>query len=154
MLLTPVVAGPRIPRPLRLSSKAYIALSSALISGTASSAPRLTRRQRVAALAAVLALLLLAAATIITAGHSVQIIRTAVCDANTKIDCNSAGLGGITKAADALVSPVLVALFAISPIACLIGTAAVMFGNRRGLVIIGSALGALILAGAVKGIVA
>jgi hypothetical protein len=64
------------------------------------------------------------------------------------------GLGGITNAADALVSPVLVALFAICPIACLVGAGAVMFGNRCGVIIIASALGALVLAGAIKGIVA
>ena len=83
-----------------------------------------------------------------------QIIRTAVCDANKgQIDCNSSGLGGITNAADALISPILVALFAVAPIACLIGAGAVMVGSRRGIVIIASALGALVLAGAIKGIV-
>lgn len=88
-------------------------------------------------------------------GEPAQIIRNAVCTANAgQVNCNSAGLGGITNAADALISPVLVALFAICPIACLIGAGAVMFGNRRGVVIIASALGALVLAGAVKGIVA
>jgi hypothetical protein len=85
----------------------------------------------------------------------VQIIKTAVCNANAgQINCSSSGLGGITNAADALVSPILVALFAVSPIACLIGVGAVMVGSRRGIVIIASALGALVLAGAVKGIVA
>jgi hypothetical protein len=84
-----------------------------------------------------------------------QIIRNAVCAANKgQIDCNSSGLGGITSAADALVSPILVALFAVSPIACLVGVGAVMVGSRRGILIIASSLGALVLAGAVKGIVA
>lgn len=83
------------------------------------------------------------------------IIKNAVCTANKGVvDCSSGGLGGLTSAADQLVSPALVALIAICPIACLVGAAAVMFGNRRGLVIIGSALGALVFAGAVKGIVA
>jgi hypothetical protein len=85
----------------------------------------------------------------------VRIIQNAVCSANAgQINCNSAGLGGITKAANALISPILVALFAIAPIAALIGAGAVMFGHRRGVVIVAAALGALILAGAVKGIVA
>jgi hypothetical protein len=88
-------------------------------------------------------------------GSSAQIIRNAVCSANAgQIDCNSAGLGGLVKAANDLISPVFVALIAVCPIACLVGAAAIMFGNRRGLVILGSALGALVLAGAVRGIVA
>jgi hypothetical protein len=89
-------------------------------------------------------------------GEPVQIIRSAVCAANTGtngINCNASGLGGITNAANALISPILVALFAVAPIACLIGVGAVMVGSRRGIVIIAGALGALVLAGAVKGIV-
>lgn len=83
------------------------------------------------------------------------IIKNAVCSANKgQVDCGSAGLGGLTAAADQLVSPALVALIAVCPIACLVGAGAVMFGNRKGLVIIGSALGALVFAGAIKGIVA
>lgn len=87
-------------------------------------------------------------------GSSAQIIKNAVCTANAgQVNCNSAGLGGITNAADSLISPVFVALVAICPIACLVGAGAVMFGNRRGVIIIASALGALVLAGAVRGIV-
>jgi len=86
---------------------------------------------------------------------SAQIIRNAVCSANAgQIDCNSSGLGGLVNAANDLISPVFVALIAVCPIACLVGAAAIMFGNRRGLIILGSALGALVLAGAVRGIVA
>jgi hypothetical protein len=89
-------------------------------------------------------------------GHSsAQIIRNAVCTANAgQLNCNSSGLGGITNAADAIVSPIFVALIAVAPIACLIGAGAIMFGNRRGVIMVASALGALVLAGAVKGIVA
>jgi hypothetical protein len=107
----------------------------------------------VAACAAMLAALV--AGIVLGADEPAQIIRSAVCDANSgQIDCKSQVLGGITQAARALVSPILMALFALSPIACLVGAAAVMFGNRRGVVIIASALGALVLAGAVNGIVA
>lgn len=109
----------------------------------------------VAVVGALLATLLALVAADLFQAPSVQIIRNAVCTANAgQVNCNSAGLGGITNAADALVSPVLVALFAICPIACLVGAGAVMFGNRRGVIIIASALGALVLAGAIKGIVA
>jgi hypothetical protein len=86
---------------------------------------------------------------------SAQIIRNAVCTANAgQLNCNSSGLGGITNAADAIVSPLFIALIAVAPIACLIGAGAIMFGNRRGVIMVASALGALVLAGAVKGIVA
>lgn len=116
-----------------------------------SSARRVLASVSILVVLAGLAFILICAGT----GQSVQIIRNAVCTANAgQIDCNSSGLGGITNAADALISPILVALFAVSPIACLIGVGAVMVGNRRGIVIIASALGALVLAGAVKGIVA
>lgn len=104
---------------------------------------------------ALLATALVAPLVVIGEVHSAQIIRNAVCNANAgQVDCNSAGLGGITNAADALISPVFVALVAICPIACLVGAGAVMFGHRRGVIMIASALGALVLAGAVKGIVA
>ena len=86
--------------------------------------------------------------------HGAEIVQNAVCNANKTVNCNSGGLAGLASAAQALISPILVALIAICPIACLIGAAAVMFGHRRGLVIIGSALGALVFAGAVNGIVA
>lgn len=84
-----------------------------------------------------------------------DIIKNAVCTANQgTLDCSGKGLGGLTEAADKLVGPAFIALIAICPIACLVGAGAVMFGNRRGLVIIGSALGALVFAGALEGIIA
>jgi hypothetical protein len=102
-------------------------------------------------IAAILALLLVDR----FGASSAQIIRNAVCSANAgQINCNSSGLGGLVNAANDLISPVFVALIAVCPIACLVGAAAIMFGNRRGLIILGSALGALVLAGAVRGIVA
>jgi hypothetical protein len=113
------------------------------------------RRRRTEMLVALAGCACCALLTFRTVIPAADIIKTAVCTANKKvIDCNSGGLDGLTSAADGLVSPALVALIAVCPIACLVGAAAVMFGNRRGLVIIGSALGALVFAGAIKGIVA
>jgi len=64
------------------------------------------------------------------------------------------GLEGFVNAADALITPALVAMAAITPLGCILGAGAVAFGSRRGMVIIGYSLGALIFLGSVKGIVA
>jgi hypothetical protein len=64
------------------------------------------------------------------------------------------GLEGFVNAANALLSPALVAMAAIAPLGCVVGAGAVMFGSRRGMVIIGASLGTLIFLGSVKGIVA
>jgi hypothetical protein len=64
------------------------------------------------------------------------------------------GLQGFVNAANALISPALVAMAAIAPLGCLVGAGALMFGSRRGMVIIGASLGTLIFLGSVKGIVA
>ena len=64
------------------------------------------------------------------------------------------GLEGFVNAANALLSPALVAAAALAPLGCVVGAGALMFGNRRGMPIIGASLGTLIFLGSVKGIVA
>lgn len=64
------------------------------------------------------------------------------------------GLGGFVQAADALVTPAIVAMAAVAPLACIVGAASLMFGSRKGLVIIGAALGTLVFVASIKGIVA
>src|SRR3954454_1516556 len=64
------------------------------------------------------------------------------------------GLGGFVRAADALVTPAIVAMAAVAPLACIVGAASLMFGSRKGLVIIGAALGTLVFVASIKGIVA
>ena len=64
------------------------------------------------------------------------------------------GLEGFVNAANALVGPALVAMAAVAPLGCVVGAGALMFGSRRGMVIIGASLGTLIFLGSVKGIVA
>jgi hypothetical protein len=64
------------------------------------------------------------------------------------------GLEGFVNAANALITPALVAMAALAPLGCVIGAGATMFGSRRGMVIIGASLGTLIFLGSVKGIVA
>jgi hypothetical protein len=64
------------------------------------------------------------------------------------------GLEGFIRAADALVTPATVAMAAITPLAMLVGLGTLMFGSRRGMPIIGAALGVLVVLGGLKGIVA
>ena len=64
------------------------------------------------------------------------------------------GLEGFVNASNALVGPALVAMAALAPLGCVVGAGALMFGSRRGMVIIGASLGTLIFLGSVKGIVA
>jgi hypothetical protein len=83
------------------------------------------------------------------AGGHADIVRKAAGVGNGPGD-----LSKFVDAADALVTPAVVAMAAIAPLACIVGAGALMFGNRRGMVIIGSALGALVFVASVKGIVA
>jgi hypothetical protein len=64
------------------------------------------------------------------------------------------GLEGFVNAANALITPALVAMAAVAPLGCIVGAGATMFGSRRGMVMIGASLGTLIFLGAVEGIVA
>src|SRR3954468_21207025 len=64
------------------------------------------------------------------------------------------GLEGFVNAANALIGPALVAMAAVAPLGCVVGAGALMFGSRRGMVIIGASLGTLIFLGSVKDIVA
>jgi hypothetical protein len=82
-------------------------------------------------------------------GPTAAIVRRAA-----SIPETARGLEGFVNAANALISPALVAMAAIAPLGCLVGAGALMFGSRRGMVIIGASLGTLIFLGSVKGIVA
>ncbi|MEA2312704.1 MAG: hypothetical protein QOE28_2672 [Solirubrobacteraceae bacterium] len=91
----------------------------------------------------------LVAALALPAGAHPEIVRRAA-----SIPQSAQGLEGFIKAADALITPALVAMAAVAPLGCIVGAGATMFGSRRGMVIIGASLGTLIFLGAVKGIVA
>lgn len=125
----------------------------------------LARAVRVAALALSALVLALPAAGIASAaltGGGAQVIRNAACEGydNAKGKTDSSGckneteLAGFVKAAEAIVNPAVIAMIAITPIACLYGAGALMFGGRRGLLIIGTSLGTLVFLISVKGIVA
>ena len=74
--------------------------------------------------------------------------------ATDRIPETAQGLEGFVNAANALITPALVAMAAVAPLGCIVGAGATMFGSRRGMVMIGASLGTLIFLGAVKGIVA
>jgi hypothetical protein len=82
-------------------------------------------------------------------GGVVAIVRRAA-----QIPDQAQGLEGFVNASNALVGPALVAMAALAPLGCVVGAGALMFGSRRGMVIIGASLGTLIFLGSVKGIVA
>jgi hypothetical protein len=89
-----------------------------------------------------------AIAVALVGGHA-DIVRKAA-----GIDDSSDGLERFVNAANALVTPAVIAIAAIAPLACIVGAGALMFGNRKGLVIIGAALGTLVFVASIKGIVA
>ena len=90
-----------------------------------------------------------AAAAALRHGGSAEIVRRAA-----NIPDTAQGLEGFVNAANALLTPALVAMAAVAPLGCVVGAGALMFGGRRGMVIIGASLGTLIFLGSVKGIVA
>jgi hypothetical protein len=115
------------------------------------SAVQFAQRAR-AARSRALAWCLTAAATFMAAmvfGPSADIVRKAA-----NIPEKADGLDGFVNAANALVTPALVAAVAVAPAGCIVGAIATMFGSRRGMILIGSALGTLVFLGSVKGIVA
>jgi hypothetical protein len=91
-----------------------------------------------------------------------QVIKSAACSGykegtadNDASGCGTeAKIAGFVNAANAIVNPAVIAMAAIAPIACLVGAGALMFGSKRGLTIIGAALGTLVFVVSVKGIVA
>lgn len=101
-------------------------------------------RSRIAAIVAI--------ATLMVEFHAypvVSIVRRAA-----QIPGEAEGLEGFVNAANALVTPALVAMAAVTPLGCIVGAGMLAFGNRRGLVTIGASLGTLVFLGSVKAIVA
>jgi hypothetical protein len=78
-----------------------------------------------------------------------DIVREAAGVGDTPTDLNR-----FVAAANALVTPGIVVVAAICPIACLVGLGMTMFGNRKGMVVIGAALGSPAFTAALKGVVA
>jgi hypothetical protein len=66
---------------------------------------------------------------------------------------NASGIGGFVNGAHALITPALVMVAAIAPLALIAGGVVLLFGGRRGMQIVGSALGVLLLLGSVTALI-
>ena len=81
-------------------------------------------------------------------GASVDIVANAA-----GIPKNAAGIGGFVNGAKALIDPALVMVAAIAPLALIAGGLVLLFGGRRGMQIIGTSLGVLLLLGSVTALI-
>jgi hypothetical protein len=84
----------------------------------------------------------------IRAGLSVDVVRKAA-----GIPESAEGVGKFINGAHALVLPLLVMAAAISPLALISGGVLVLFGSRRGMQIVVTSLGVLLLLGSVTALV-
>ncbi len=66
---------------------------------------------------------------------------------------NSSGIGGFVNGAHALITPALVMVAAVAPIGLIAGGAVMMFGGRRGMQMVGTSLGVLLLLGSVTALI-
>ena len=66
---------------------------------------------------------------------------------------NAAGIGGFVNGAHALVTPALVMVAAVAPIGLIAGGVVMMFGGRRGMQMVGTSLGVLLLLGSVTALI-
>ena len=66
---------------------------------------------------------------------------------------NAQGIGGFVNGAKALVDPALVMVAAVAPLALIAGGMVLLFGGRRGMQIIGTSLGVLLLLGSVTALI-
>ena len=69
------------------------------------------------------------------------------------IPSNASGLAGFVNGAHALVTPALVMAAAIAPLTLIVGGVVLMFGGRRGMQIVGTSLGVLLLLGSVTALI-
>lgn len=104
--------------------------------------PRLLEVGLLAVIAAVVALLAL------RVGLSVDVVKKAA-----GIPDTADGVGKFINGAHALVVPALAMTAAIAPLALIAGGLILLFGGRRGMPIIGTALGVLLLLGSVTALV-
>ncbi len=69
------------------------------------------------------------------------------------IPSNASGIGGFVNGAHALLTPALVMVAAVAPLALVAGGVVLMFGGRRGMQIVGTSLGVLLLLGSVTALI-
>ena len=106
---------------------------------------RIPRPLRIAVAAAAVALV---AAVALRFGFSVDVVKKAA-----GIPDTAEGVGKFINGANALVMPALVMTAAVAPLALIAGGLVLLFGGRRGMQIIGTALGVLLVLGSVTAIV-
>ena len=104
---------------------------------------RITRRFRIGAGVVLAGLVALAGARI-----GVAIVAKAA-----GIPSNAQGIGGFVNGARALVDPALVMVAAVAPLALIAGGLVLLFGGRRGMQIIGTSLGVLLVLGSVTALI-
>jgi hypothetical protein len=85
---------------------------------------------------------------VLDAGAHVEIVMKAA-----GIPSNATGLGGFVNGAHALVTPALVMVAAVAPLALIAGGLVLLFGGRRGMQIVGTSLGVLLLLGSVTALI-
>jgi hypothetical protein len=103
---------------------------------------RLARTARVVAVGAALVVVLL------EVGVRVDIVLKAA-----GIPRNASGIGGFVNGAHALVTPALVMVAAVAPLGLIAGGVVMMFGGRRGMQMVGTSLGVLLLLGSVTALI-
>jgi hypothetical protein len=96
----------------------------------------------VAVLTAVIGLLLL------VLGVRVDLVMKAA-----GIPKSASGIGGFVNGAHALVTPALVMVAAVAPIGLIAGGVVMMFGGRRGMQMVATSLGVLLLLGSVTALI-
>ena len=69
------------------------------------------------------------------------------------IPSNATGLGGFVNGAHALVTPALVMVAAVAPLALIVGAVILLFGGRRGMQIVGTSIGVLLLLGSITALI-
>ena len=107
--------------------------------------PRVLKRRLLLAAGALAAALLAGLAAL---PGTVEIVANAA-----GIPKNAQGIEGFVKGAQALVNPALVMVAAIAPLAVIAGAMVLLFGGRRGMQIIGTSLGVLLLLGSVTALI-
>ncbi|MGH2859592.1 MAG: hypothetical protein ACRDMJ_19125 [Solirubrobacteraceae bacterium] len=81
-------------------------------------------------------------------GAQVEIVMKAA-----GIPKNASGIGGFVNGAHALVTPALVMVAAVAPIGLIAGGVVMMFGGRRGMQMVATSLGVLLLLGSVTALI-
>jgi len=107
-----------------------------------------SRIPRVLPTLAAAALAVLSAVLLLHLGARVDLVMKAA-----GIPKNASGLAGFVNGAHALVTPALVMVAAIAPLALIAGGLVLLFGGRRGMQIVGTSLGVLLLLGSVTALI-